>query len=672
MRYTILLVLFTLSTTVRAQPGVAVLSSPDGRLAITFRTVVRNESGPAQRESAPSAQPAPAGGQLVYAVSFQGKPLIEPSALRLALKGAAPLGENVRLVNSVPSKTDETYRLVAGKTNTVRDHFNALRVECEEDAGRKLVIEARAYDDAVAFRYLVPEQAALSEFRLTRENTEFRISKDSFIYALILPNYRTMYESEFLKLSASSLANQGGVRSAMLIGLPLLMEVPGVAWMAITEADLRDYAAMYLVNPSASWTGHWFQSSLSPHLDDPETAVVGGLPHHSAWRVLMVATEPAKLIESNVITSLNPPPAIKDTSWIKPGRAAWDWWSGSLGPDGKSAFTTATMKYYADFAAQSGFEYVLVDAGWSPQNDILRMNGRVDIPEVVRYAAAKNVKTWIWARTSAVEKQMNDAFPLFEKWGVAGVKIDFVERDDQEGINFYYRAAEQAAAHHLMLDFHGATKPTGLERTFPNVLGYEAVLGMEQSKAGSRDNPDHHVMLPFTRMLAGPMDYTPGGFSNVTREDFQARMEAPMVMGTRAHHLAMYVVYEAPFQMVSDHPGAYKDQPAFEFIKNAPSSWDETRALQGEPGEHVTIARRRGSEWFLGSMTNWKARNIEIPLSFLGAGEYTAVIYADAPDADRYPKNTAITRQRVTRATRLKAQLAPGGGYAVRFIPLKP
>lgn len=656
-----LIFLLVMNATAFAQSGVAVLNSPDGRLAITFQTVVKN-------------QPATAGGQLVYAVSFQAKPLIELSALGLELKDQAPLGQDVRIVETTPSKTDETYRLLAGRTSSVRNHFNALRIELEENGGpeRKLVVEARAYDDAVAFRYVVPEQAAVKEFRLARERTEFRISKDPIVYALVLPHFRSMYESEFIKLSASSLSNQGGVASTVLLGLPLLMEVPGVAWMAITEADLRGYAAMYLVNPSGGWTSHKFESRLSPHMDDPDTAVTGALPRQSAWRVMIVGAEPGRLIESNVISSLNPASAVEDASWIRPGKAAWDWWSGSLGPDGKSAFTTENMKYYVDFAAKSGFEYMLVDAGWSARNDITKMNGRVDIPEVVRYAATKGVKVWIWLGAVAVEKQMAEAFPLYEKWGVAGLKIDFVERDDQGGIDFYYRVAEKAAQHHLMVDFHGSTKPTGLQRTWPNVLGYEGVLGMEQSKAGSRDNPDHHVMLPFTRMLVGLMDYTPGGFDNVTKAEFEPRMRSPMVMGTRAHHLAMYAVYEAPIQMVSDRPAAYLDQPSFEFIKSVPATWDETRVLNGVPGEYITIARRRGNEWFLGSMTNWTPRQLDIPLTFLGDGRYRAEIYADAPDADRLPKNVSIQKRPVSRATNLKAQLAPGGGYAVRLIPLKP
>jgi alpha-glucosidase len=636
----------------------ATVSSPDGRLVLTIQITTDGANLPTRH--------------LVYQLSFRGKLLIEPSALRLDLEGQSPLGSNIHIVNTTASSEDRTYNLVTGKASQVRDHYNALRVDLEEPGGmgRKLTIEARAYDDAVAFRYFVPKQNAMADFRLVKEVTEFRIAKDATTYALVLPNFRSGYESEYIKLPVSAFSNQGGVASKVLIGLPLLMEVPGVAWMGITEANLRDYSSMYLTNLSGSWTGHWFESVLAPSIEYPNVIVKGTLPHSSAWRVLLVGDEPGRLVESNVITSLNPESEIADTSWIHAGRASWDWWNGSLGPDGKRAYTTETMKYYVDFAAKSGFEYMMLDAGWSDHNDITKMNGTVDVPELVRYGKEKGVKVWIWLLANQVERQMDEAFPLYEKWGVAGLKIDFILRDDQHGMNSYYRAAKKAAEHHLMLDFHGATKPSGIERTYPNILSYEAVLGMENSKVGTRDNPEYHTTIPFTRMLAGPMDQTPGAFDNRTREEFMPRMEAPMVMGTRAHQLAMYAVFQCAFQMVSDVPYAYDNQPAFQFIKDMPATWDETRVLNGRPGVYITIARRHGNEWFLGSLNNWDARQLDLPLDFLGPGGYTAEIYSDADDAVQHPKNVRIDRKPVTRGSRLQAALAPGGGYAVRFIPL--
>jgi alpha-glucosidase len=642
-----------------ARATAANVSSPDGRLVLTIETIATEGNPVAQR--------------LVYKVSFRGKQLIEASALRLDLEGQSPLGDNAHIVNSATISEDHTYTLVTGKASRVRDHYNALRVDLGEPGGmgRKLTIEARAYDDAVAFRYLVPEQNTITDFRLVREGTEFRIAKDATTYALVLPNFRSGYESEYLKLPISAFSNQGGVASKVLIGLPLLMEVPGVAWMGITEANLRDYSSMYLMNPSGSWTGHWFESVIAPSIEDPDVIVKGTLPHYSAWRVLLVGDEPGRLVESNVITSLNPESEIADTSWIHAGRASWDWWNGSLGPDGKRAYTTQTMKYYVDFAAKSGFEYMMLDAGWSDHNDITKMNGTVDVPELVRYGKEKGVKVWIWLLGTQVDRQMNEAFPVYEKWGVAGLKIDFILRDDQRAMNFYYRTAKKAAEHHLMLDFHGATKPSGIERTYPNILSYEAVLGMENSKTGTRDNPEFHTTIPFTRMLAGPMDQTPGAFDNSTREEFMPRMESPMVMGTRAHQLAMYAIFQCAFQMVSDVPYAYDNQPSFQFIKDTPATWDETRVLNGRPGVYITVARRHGKEWFLGSLNNWDARQLDLPLDFLGPGNYTAEIYADGDDADRHPKNVRLEKKTLTSTAHLTAILAPGGGYAVRFVPAR-
>ncbi|MEO5592161.1 MAG: glycoside hydrolase family 97 protein [Chitinophagaceae bacterium] len=655
-----LLLLLTVTTGAVCQEVLTDLLSPDKTIQIRFQTGSED-------------QKADKAHQLYYSVSFNGKLLLKSSALSLDIKDYAPLGASVRLVNTKTSSADEMYHLLVGKASDVRNQYNAVQLELEETEApkRKLIIEAKAYNDAVAFRYVVPDQATTRDsFQLKNENTEFHFSTDATTYAQVLPHYRSMYESEYLKLPVSAFSNQGGVKSSVLIGLPMLAEVPGAGWLAIAETGLQDYTSMYLTNPAGGWSGHTMQARLSPRIDSSGMAVTGKGQLRSAWRVIMIADHPGKLIESNAIMNNSPAQAITNTNWIKAGKASWDWWSGSLGADGKPAFTTANMKYYIDFAAKSGLEYMLVDAGWS-EADITKMNGKVDVPALVDYASTKNVKVWIWLYARAVDKQMEAAFSLYEKWGVAGVKIDFVERDDQAGIDFYYRTAASAARHHLMVDFHGSTKPFGLERTYPNVMNYEAVLGMEQSKGGTRDNPENHVMLAFTRMLTGPMDFTPGGFNNVTREDFIPRSNAPMVMGTRAHHTALYVIYQMQFGMVSDYPAAYEGQAEFDFIKKCPATWDEVKVLNGVPGEYITIARRSGNDWYLGSITNWEARKLSIPLSFLKAGKYTAEIYADAPDAAIHPKLTIISKQVIDNKTILQANLATGGGYCVRLVPVK-
>ncbi|MDR8392429.1 glycoside hydrolase family 97 protein [Aliifodinibius sp. S!AR15-10] len=614
-----------------------------------------------------------AQGELVYSVSYKGMQVIEPSALNLELEGREePLGTNVRITDATHSRDNtDSYTLVTGRSSSVNDTYNSLKVELTTNDNPEFnyEIDLRAYDDGVALRYILPEQGGTNEVTLADEHTEFRFVDDAMAYALMLPHFESMYEGEFHKLPISGLGNQGGVSAPedILIGLPILLDLPGIAWTAIIDADLENYAAAYL-RPTGGWTGYRFETSLAQQLENPGVVIRQQLPIQTSWKAIMIADHPGRFIESNLVTSLNPPSRIDDTSWIEAGKASWDWWSGSLNAEGESEYTTENMKRYVDFSAESGFRYMLIDAGWSG-NDLTEPNGRVDVPEVVEYATSKGVKIWVWAYYTAVRDQMEEAFATFEDWGVAGIKIDFVERDDQEGIEFYYKTAEAAAKHHLMLDYHGSTKPTGIQRTWPNVLGYEAVVGMEQSKAGRRDNPGSHVMLPFTRMLTGLMDYTPGGFDNVTREQFKPRMQNPMVMGTRAHHLAMYVVYESPFQMVSDHPSAYRGEPSFEFIKNVPATWDETKVLDGEPGEYITIARRNEDQWFVGGMTNEDPRATSVPLSFLDEGRYAATIYRDAADSGENPKQVLISNKIVESDDILNLSMASAGGFAIQLTP---
>lgn len=644
-----------------AQPGPVEVSSPNHQITVRFSVIADK-----------AAQASGQDGQLVYAVTFHGKQVFEDSALRLELAGQKPLGANVHLAHVTSGSGVDDYRLPVGKVSAVHDPYNSITVEVQESgpSARTLEVQARVYNSGLAFRYHVPQQPALSRYRLTQEDTEFRPVMDADAWALRLPNYQSGYEAEYVPQVLSALSNQGGVSSYILNGAPMLLHMPGVAWAAVGEADLEGNAAMYLENPSGNWEGHYLVSKISPALDGKGPAVDAPLPHDSAWRVIWLGDNAGELIESNLITDLNPPNRVTDTSWIQPGKASWNWWTGDLGPDGKSAYTTANMEYYVDFAAESGFPYMLLDAGWS-NRDITKMRGNVDVPELVRYAAKKHVKIWIWLYSKSVAAQMKEAFPLYEKWGVAGVKIDFILRNDQEGIQWYYDVAKLAAEHHLMVDFHGATQPWGIQRTYPNVLDYEAALGLENNKAGRRDGPVNRTTFPFTRMLSGPMDYTPGGFDNVTPEEFVARDKHPMVMGTRAQQLALYVVFEEPLVMVSDIPSAYTNEPSFRFIRDVPTSWDATKALNGEPGEFITIARRHGDEWYLGSLTNWSPRDLRVSLSFLGTGSYSAEFYEDAPDATQNPKHVSIRRQIVHGSDVLNLHLASGGGCAIRFVPVK-
>lgn len=635
------------------------LTSPDGQLAVYF-------------DVRPEKNSSTGSGRLVYSLQFHGKAVLEDSGLALELDDLPPLGSDVQITGADQTNGVDDYALQFQKVSKVHDPFNSVLVHVVEAGARHrlMEIEARAYNGGIAFRYCLPEQAGNAAFHLRQENTEFRLASDATDWLLALPNYRSSYESEYVKLPTSALSNQGGVPSSFLIGLPLLMHEPGVAWLSLTEADIEGNSSMYVTNPSGNWAGHYFVSKLAPRFDRPEYAVEGTLPHHSAWRVLAVADEPGRLVESTLQYNLNPPSRVQDTSWIQSGKASWNWWVNDVDAEGKPSFTTANMERYVDFAARSGFRYMMLDAGWSGR-DLTHLNGRVDVPELVRYAGEKGVKVWVWCYSESVMKQMSEAFPVFEQWGVAGIKIDFINRDDQVGVQFYYDVARLAAEHHLMVDFHGTRTPWGIERTYPNVMSYEGVLGIENNKVGRRDSPVDRTVFAFTRLLAGPMDYTPGAFNNATEGGFVAQNTNPMAMGTRSQQLALYVIFQTPIQMVSDSPQMYADQPAFQFIRDVPAAWDTTKVLNGEPGEFVTIVRRHGSDWYLGSITNWTPRTLEVPLSFLGSGEYRAEIYADGSDAGSNPKHVAIRKQTVRNGQTLTLKLAPGGGCAIRFVSLQ-
>ena len=610
---------------------------------------------------------------LRYAVDLHGKWLLDESNLGLKLQGAPAIGPGMHKVAVHTGQHDETYTIPVGKTSSVRDQYNSAVIDLADDTGRKMSVEVRAYDDGVAFRYLLPGTSASKTVRIERELTEFNYAKDATLYPLIVEGFQSSYEDEYQQRQVN------GIHHDWLIALPLLAEVPGAGWVAVTEADIENYAGMYLRKGEAR---NGLRAELSPSVDDKAIAVATNAPVTTPWRVLMIGDEPGRLVESNIVLNLNPPSKIADVSWIKAGKSAWDWWSGQAAPSVsfKPAMNTATMKHYIDFASASGFRYMLIDAGWALANrkgpddyaavaDITKIDPQIDMPELLRYAKEKNVGIWLWSHWTSVDKYMDQAFPLFEQWGVAGVKIDFMNRDDQQMTAWYRHVAELAAQHHLMIDFHGAFKPDGLRRTWPNVVTREGVMGKEYLKWSGRTTPVHNTTLPFTRMLAGPLDYTPGAFGNATRAEFVARDKEPMAPNTRAHELALYVVLESPLMMVSDYPEHYAGQHDFEFIKQVPVTWDEVRVLSGRPMENITVARRSGKDWYVGSITNWDARTVKVPLSFLGEGKYTAEIYADAADAATNATHTEFTKHSVDRSTVLEIKMAPGGGNAVWVHP---
>jgi len=394
-------------------------------------------------------------------------------------------------------------------------------------------------------------------------------------------------------------------------------------------------------------------------------------PHRSPWRVLMIGARPGDLVESDLVLNLSEPCALSDPTWVQPGKCAWDhWWSGDVKMD------TATEKEYIQFAAEMGFPYQLMDWQWygsfdSADSDITHINPNLDLAEVLRFAREKKVRLFAWLHSSDVDKklqagELDSVFGMYEKLGLAGVKIDFMNRDDQEMVNWYHTIVKMAAAHHLMLDFHGAYKPTGTQRTYPNQITREGVMGEEFAKGSNQLNPDHDVTLPFTRMLAGPMDYTPGGFLNRTRAQWRAG-NPTQVIGTRCHELAKCVVFDSPLMVLCDAPDHYHGQPGIEFLRAVPTIWDETKILQGEVGEFILSARKSGSRWFLGGMTNHTARSLQVPLTFLGPGQYTAHLFSDAADVGMNAEHLVETTRTVTNKETMTIPMASDGGIAIQF-----
>jgi len=626
------------------------ISSPDGNVIISLNL---NENG------------AP-----VYSVSYMDTTIITPSPLGLQFKKTGVWSDGLEIKKLKRTTIDDTYDVVAGKSKTARDYCKELVVSLQEkeSPNRQINVILRAYNDGAAFRYVIPPQAKLDSFEIVQEKTEFHFANNVSCWALLLDHFNTSYESEYIPMKLNEITND------TLVGLPLTMQMEDGPTCALTEANLTNYAGMYVKGSG----DNALISTLSPLPDADSVCVRATAPAQTPWRVLMVGEQPGDLIESDIILNLNEPLAIEDPSWIEPGLVAWDWWSGQMAvdPPFERGMNNATMKHYIDFAAEGGFKYMLIDAGWYGQHrdgsaDITTMIPEIDIPGLVEYAGEKNVDILIWLNWNAVKRQMDEAFPLYEDWGVKGVKIDYMNRDDQEMVNFYHKAVKKAAEHHLCVDFHGAYKPTGFRRTYPNLMTREGVLGLEYLKWSDRADPEHNVTIPFTRMVAGPMDYTPGAFTNVTKENFTAQGEAPMAMGTRCHQLAMYVVYESQLQMVSDYPENYINEPGFEFIKKVPAAWDETRVLSGKIGDYVVIARKKGDNWYVGAMTDWNARTLPVLLNFLDDNEYDVQIFADGPAAEDMPERVSITETIVTSKDELEAELAPGGGYAAVFTPIQ-
>jgi alpha-glucosidase len=633
------------ATSVSAQTKVSV-SSPDK--SITFNFVGKSSD-------------------LSYGIRYKKAELVNESHLALAFSDGA--FTDLKYRKPITRKGKEEYDLLVGKTSHIVDNYNELTIPIQSK-GKSINFIVRAFNDGVAFRYEFLE--ANDSLILVEEKTEIKVAGDPVLKALYLPNYISSHEGLYSTKPVSQ------VSSGTLVDMPALFDFK-TSYMAVTEAALLDYAGMYLLKEPGT-----IGSTLSPWPGQTSVKVRMKAPHKSPWRVFLISDRIGALIESNIITSLNDPSKIEDTSWIKPGKTTFPWWNGNVVPDTLNApgNNFITQKYHIDFCARNGIEYhSVVEYGlhqWyvddgipfapGPNSDVTRAVPGLDMKEVCDYAHSKGVDVRVWVHWAALYPKIDAAFAQFEKWGLSGMMIDFMDRDDQQMVNIQTEMLEKAAKHHLHIQFHGAYKPTGLHRTYPNELTREGTLNYEIDKWDPEGlSPEHDLDIVFTRMLAGPTDYHLGGFRAVPKEKFRTQFTRPLVLSTRSHMMAMYVVLESYLGMVCDYPEAYEGQPGFEFIAGVPTTWDETRVIDGAPGEYVVIARRKGDKWYVGGINNSHPRKLNLKMSFLNGGIHSAIIYTDAEDVSSDPNHISKTTKNVTTSDLLDINLPAGGGFCIEL-----
>lgn len=615
---------------------------------------------------------------LSFQVRFEGQPRLEVDpALSLHQSN---LFAAVWVRDSQTTSSNTTYAVPFGKSNPASDHFNQVTLDLQQvaDPHRTFQLILRAYDDGVAYRVHVPGEPGAEPVIVTDEPTRFRLLDNARLWPLFRENTTTSHEGRYTNCSLSELETD------RLVDLPLLGEFADRVAVAITEAALRDYAGLYL-KAEAGGSTRRLRCDLSPLPEHPNIKVRAALPLVTPWRVVLLGRSPGQLIESNLIQNLNEPPTVGDLSWLRPGKTTWYWWNGPY--QEPVPFTVGlnwdTMRHYIDFCASNDIAFHAIMStpdqlpwywqsqrgyGPGPDSDVTRPREGFPMERVAAYAKSRGVALRLWVHWKPLSDRLEQAFSQYERWGIAGLMVDFLDRDDQEMVRFAERVLETAARHHLHVQFHGVWKPTGLRRTYPNLFNHEGVLNLEYLKWSRDCDPEHNVTVPFTRMLAGPMDYHLGGFRSVLRADFQPLNFKPFVLGTRCHHLAMYVVYENPMPMVADAPTAYENQPGWNFIREVPTTWDATRVLLGEVGDVIVIARRKAEVWYVGAMTDWTPRELRVPLTFLGNGVYRLTAWSDDPGADD-PNRVLLRRSTVNSADVLQLQLAGGGGQVIRLAP---
>ena len=621
------------------------------------------------------------GDNLSYSVTHNGTVVLAESAIAMKLDNGTVLGAKPILKSEKLLETKEKIAANFYKRNEIDNHYCQLTLTFK---GNYSVV-FRAYNDGVAYRFVTDFK---KQIIVESETADFNFDADytahiPYVNArkgdgdFIQQQFFTSFENLYTVTPLSKM------ESERLVFLPTMVELKDGKKAVITESDLEDFPGLLLRNEMGK-TGF---SAI--HAGYPKTEIQGG--HNNLqyvvterenyiakvqgkrnfpWRCIVISENDAELADSDMVYKLASPCRVSDVSWIQPGKVAWEWWNAwnIYNVDFKAGINNDTYKYYIDFASQYGIEYVILDEGWAVnlQADLMQVVPEIDLQELVSYGKERNVGIVLWAGYAAIDKDMENVCKYYSEMGVKGFKVDFMDRDDQKVVDFYYRMAETAAKYHLFVDFHGAYKPTGLSRTYPNVLNYEGVFGLEQAKWDNEDDlVTYEVTIPFIRMVAGPFDFTQGAMNNANKNNFRAIYTEPMSQGTRCRQLAEYVVFESPFNMLCDSPTNYlKEDECTQFIANVPTTWDETIVLDGKVGEYIVVARKKDFRWYIGAITNWEERDLVIDLKPLNGGAKSGHIYRDGPNANNVAKDYVSETYQVM-GNKVKVHLAKGGGMVL-------
>lgn len=630
---------------INAQAKVIELSSPNGKLNLSLQI----------------------SDKIAYSIKVQDKVLLDNCLLQLQLRDQT-LGENPKIVSQKRKTITETIKpVVPLKYSSINNQYNQLIINFKGN----YAVEFRAFDGGIAYRFI---SRMKDDIEVIGENFSISFPENYSAYTQQPNGFKTSYEDPYTKVE-TNLWKQSDKMST----LPVLINTSTGYKILISETDLTDYPGMFLkgsgengmyaVFPKSPLTfGEDGDRSLKILEEADYIAKTRG-DRTFPWRYFIIAENDAKLVESTLPVQLAPASNIVDPSWIKPGQVSWEWWNDAspYGDDVNfvSGYNLETYKYYIDFAAKQGIPYILMDEGWAKSTrDPYTPNPRVNVHELIRYGKEKNVGVILWLTWLTVENNF-DLFETFKKWGVAGVKIDFMDRSDQWMVNYYERVAKEAAKNELLIDFHGSFKPSGLEQRYPNVLSYEGVRGMEQMGGAT---PNNSLLFPFIRNIAGPMDYTPGAMISMQPEVYSSRRPNSASIGTRAYQLALYVVFESGIQMLADNPTMYyRNQDCTDFITKVPTTWDETKVLEAKVGEYIVVAKRKGEKWFIGAITNGKEseRTFTLNMDFLKVGKtYDMISFEDGINAGRQAMDYRKKTSRVSSKDPLQIKLVKNGGWA--------